>query len=316
MSRVLFSRNFQRFQGGHLKVFHYFQHVRSSPRHEAWIRFTADSRWDASNPWWNERGAVLDGQGEIPPPDVLFLAGADWRWLEPDQRRRPPRPVINLIQGFHGPGREELNAFLAHPAIRLAVSAELGAWLERQGAQGPVIVVPIGLDLERLPAARPPSQRDLDCLVLAVKEPPLGRGIARRLQRAGHEVLLVEEPLSREELLDAMARARVAVHLPVRLEGAYLPALESMALETVVVCPDCIGNRSFCRDGDTCFVPRRSERAIARAASEALSASRSELAPMLAAAHAESRAHGLHTERSRFLAILDDVEELWQRATS
>ena len=51
MKTVLFHRNYQRFQGGHLKVFHYFEHVRSSSSYNARIRFSSNSVWDASNPW-------------------------------------------------------------------------------------------------------------------------------------------------------------------------------------------------------------------------------------------------------------------------
>jgi glycosyltransferase involved in cell wall biosynthesis len=124
-------------------------------------------------------------------------------------------------------------------------------------------------------------------------------------------VLLVDRPVPRDELLDAMARARVTVHLPRALEGAYLPALESMALDTLVVCPDCIGNRSFCRDGDTCLVPVRSEQAIVESALRALTSSEQELAPMLASARRESMARTLAAERARFLEILGRVDELW-----
>ena len=46
-----------------------------------------------------------------------------------------------------------------------------------------------------------------------------------------------------------MARARVTVLVPNPKEGFYLPALEAMALGTIVVCPDCVGNRSFCVAG-------------------------------------------------------------------
>ena len=50
-----------------------------------------------------------------------------------------------------------------------------------------------------------------------------------------------------------MARARVTLYLPNRLEGFYIPALEGMALGTLVVCPDSVGNRSYCRDGENCL---------------------------------------------------------------
>ncbi len=313
MSLVVFHRNFQRFQGGHLKVFHYFEHVRSSPSHDARIRFSADSVWDASNPWAGLRETVID-PGESCAADVLFLGGMDWRSLEPEQRTSSAVPIVNLIQDFrHARPQAPVHEFLAHPAIRICVSPEIEEELaSSRTVEGPIFTVPIGVDLDSLPQGRPLQERDIDCMVLAVKDQQLGRRVAERIERKGHRVLLVERPLPRSELLEAMARSRVAVHLPGSVEGAYLPALESMALGALVVCPDCVGNRSFCRDGETCLVPRRTDRAIARAALDALESSPAELAPMLALAREETLARGLPAERARFLEILDRAEELWR----
>jgi glycosyltransferase involved in cell wall biosynthesis len=50
--------------------------------------------------------------------------------------------------------------------------------------------------------------------------------------------------------LNWINQAKITVFLPYRdIEGFYMPALEGMALGTLVVCPDCIGNRSFCLPG-------------------------------------------------------------------
>lgn len=108
-----------------------------------------------------------------------------------------------------------------------------------------------------------------------------------------------------------MARTRVAVHLPLTVEGSPLPPLESMALGAAVVCTDCVGNRSYCRDGDTCMVPKRNVRAIVGAARTLLSASEQELAPMLTRAHELSTSRTLTAERARFLEILNQVQDLW-----
>lgn len=312
MRTVVFHRNYQRFQGGHLKVFHYFEHVRSSPSYDARIRLSADSLRDESNPW-SAMPEALIGPHDPTRADVLFLAGMDWRSLEPEQRTASRLPIVNLIQGVrHARRGSTLHEFFAHPAIRICVSAEIQDALESLGSvEGPIFTIPIGVDLEQLPAARPAEERDIDCLVLAVKDPPTGRPIAERLGAKGHRVLLVDRPLPRDELLQAIARSRVTVHLPLPVEGAYLPALESMALGAVVVCPDCVGNRSFCRDGETCLVPERNEDAIVESALAALAASADELRPMLAAADRESRSRGLAQERRRFLEILDRVDDLW-----
>jgi glycosyltransferase involved in cell wall biosynthesis len=312
LSTVVFHRNFQRFQGGHLKVFHYFQHVRSSPSHNARIHFSADSVWDETNPWLDLRETVIDAQ-DSGRADVLFLAGMDWRTLAPAQRGASQVPLVNLIQDFR-PTRAaaQLHEFIVHPAIRICISAEIQQALESTGAvRGPLFTVPVGIDLERLPAPRLAHERDLDCAVLAVKDPDLGGAIAESLAKGGNRVLLVDRPMPREQLLATMARARVAVLLPASVEGAYMPALECMALGALVVCPDCVGNRSFCRDGETCLVPKRSRRAIVKAARAVLAASAQELEPMLAAAREVSVAHGLNCERTKFLEILDRVDELW-----
>jgi hypothetical protein len=310
---VVFHRDFQRFQGGHLKVFHYFEHVRSSPSHDARIHFSPDSVWDETNPWLRLRETVI-GPHASERADILFLAGTDWRTLEPARRAAPEVPIVNLIQDFR-PTRPaaQLHEFIAHPAIRICISAEIQDALEgTRSVRGPIFTVPVGVDLERLPTPRPAPERDIDCVVLAVKDPKLGGVIAERIGGAGNRVLLIDSPMPRGELLDAMARARVAVLLPASVEGAYMPALECMALGALVVCPDCVGNRSFCRDGETCLVPKRSRRAIVKSALGALAASPRELEPMLAAARVESSEHALARERSRFLEILDRVDELWQ----
>jgi len=258
-------------------------------------------------------GTMMLAHGETVSSDILFVAGADWRSLSAAQCAGEEQPVFNLIQGFRAVrAGSPLHGFLANPAIRICVSPELAQAAEENGVSGPLFTIPVGLDRENLPPPLPPEERDIDCLVLAVKAPVLGGKIARRIERRRHRVLLVKEPMPRPQLLDAMARARVAVHLPGPIEGAYLPALESMALGAAVVCPDCVGNRSFCRDGETCFVPRRRERAIANAARSALAAREDELAPLLARAQAQSARHDLANERARFLELLERTEALWE----
>jgi hypothetical protein len=83
-----------------------------------------------------------------------------------------------------------------------------------------------------------------------------------------------------------------------------------MALGTIVVCPDCIANRSYCIDRVNSFRPAHSVDSIVADAREAL-ARRGELEGMVESAAATARRHDLKGERSAFLEILDRVEELW-----
>jgi hypothetical protein len=313
---VLFHRDFRKFQGGHMKVFHYFQHIRSSPDYEARVRFSRESTWDETNPWWSMPDAVIAPDDALPPADLLFAAGLDWEALERDGQLAddgPGTPVVNLMQDFRALYPvSPLQKYLGRHAIRICVSEQLQETVENSGlVNGPVLTVPVGLDHDSLPTPRALDERDIDAVVVAIKDPTLGGSVTERLRKGGANVMLIEQTTPRHELLDAIGRARVAVHIPALIEGAYLPALESMALETVVVCPDVIGNRSFCRDGDTCFVPRRDARAIARATRSALRAEPHELEPMLTAGREEARSRSLSAERERLLEVLSRTDELW-----
>jgi glycosyltransferase involved in cell wall biosynthesis len=137
--------------------------------------------------------------------------------------------------------------------------------------------------------------------------------VAARLRRKGRTVELIDKRIPRWELVQQMARARVTVLVPNPKEGFYLPALEAMAVGTVVVCPDCIGNRSFCLPGENCFRPGYDEDEMVAAAETALGQEPG-LEELRARARATARQHDISGERRAFLEILDRVEELWASA--
>jgi glycosyltransferase involved in cell wall biosynthesis len=291
--------------------------VRSSGRHTALVRFTADSTWDATNPWNDARDHVLGDEQEV-DFDVLFLSGIDWRGMIPiEERDEYRRPIINLVQHvWHACPNDPLNRhrFLPHKAIRICVSPQITKAITRTGrVRGPVFTIPDGLDLSAVAEMAGAPDRDIDVLVAANKRPELGRAVAARLDGEGRMVRLVDERIPRSELVALMGRARVSVLVPNPKEGFYLPALEGMAVGTVVVCPDCIGNRSFCLPGENCFRPEYDEDRIVEAAEAALH-QEPELDALRASALETARAHDIADERAAFLEILDRVDELWAAA--
>jgi hypothetical protein len=312
MQRVLFHRDFRRFTGGHLKVWHYFNHVRSSPVHTAHVSFTRESVWDAGNPWAEARDSVVE-QPERFDPDVVFLAGLDWIRVGPRARRRPRRPVINLVQHVrHAEPDDPRYGFLRHRAVRICVSHEVAEAIEGTGrVNGPVLTIPNGLDLDRLPAPAPPAARDIDLLVVATKQRERGAGLLPRLERTGRRAHLLGDPVPRPEFLAWVNRARVTLFLPGRTEGFYLPALEGMALGTVVVCPDCVGNRSFCLPGVNALRPAYTDADIVDQAEAALALPGDAAYALVAAGSLTAREHDLGIERARFLEVLNDLPTLW-----
>ena len=309
---MVFHRDFREFSGGHLKVWNYFGHVAASPDHEPWIRFSPGSRWDGPNPWRAVPDRVLGPDAGV-EADVLFLAGLDWLRLAPRARRRPPCPVVNLIQHVrHAAPDDPRFAFLRHPAVRICVSDEVAEAIVSTGrVNGPVFTIPNAVDVPA--AAAPGTTRDLDVLVVASKGPETGALVAGAVGRRGRSVRLVDRWVPRDELLDGLRRARVTVFVPHRTEGFYLPALEGMALGTVVVCPDCVGNRSFCLPDLNCLRPAFDAEALAAAAETALAWPADRVRSVVENAAATASRHDLATERSAFLEILRDVDRLHPR---
>jgi len=294
-------------------VWDYFNHTCFSTTYRPQILFSKESIWDRSNPWMGLRDQAL-GSWPAVRPDALFLAGLDWNVLDVEERQHPPVPIVNLIQHVrHAQPGDPRYQFLRHKAIRICVSEEVKTALaETHQVVGPLFVIPNGIDARLLPEPLDQSHKRYDVLVAAVKQPALGRQVAQRLTKWGRRVHLLTSQLLRSEFLHQVNRARATVFLPDPTEGFYLPALEGMALGTVVICPDCIGNRSFCLPGDTCFRPAYDKERIVEAAEKALRLSESERSHMLENGFAMAKKYDLIAERTAYLRILEDLHQLWQ----
>ncbi len=321
LKRVLFHRAYHGFTGGHLKFWDYYNHVRGSGDHQAAIAFSDDSLWDSSNPWVAERATVLPNW-RAEDADILFLAGTDWLVMDEGQRQHPPRPVINFIQGVrHARPGDVRHAFLAHPAIRICASDEIASALRALGTvRGPIHTIVYGLDWRSFPEPLPDQGRRLDLAIVGSKQPAMGQRVYEHFERqrsqgtvpANTAIELVNTTVARPAFLDVLRQARVTAFLPSWEEGFFLPALEAMALGSVVVCPDCIGNRSFCLPDENCLRPAYTEAALITATEQALQLSAERRAQIHAAARSMAARHSIDVERQRFLTILRGAEETWR----
>jgi glycosyltransferase involved in cell wall biosynthesis len=119
--------------------------------------------------------------------------------------------------------------------------------------------------------------------------------------------------LPRSEYLQRLCQSTAVVALPRPTEGFYLPALEAMACGAIVICPDCVGNRDFCKDGINCFRPGYDADEILAAIYRAMALSPDEAALMRENGYATVREHSLERERANFLDILHRVDEIWAK---
>lgn len=305
MSRVLqFHRYFHCYSGGHGKVRDYFEHARAHPDWRPRVHFSAGLD-HPENPW-QDTPELIDRDWQPERAWAMFLAGVDWQRYPADL---PALPVINLIQGVrHGDPNEDVYPFLARRAIRICVSAPVAQAIQATGrVNGPVFVIEAGL---RMPSdLRVPAQRQ-GVFIAALKQPELGRALAAQLAAQGHAIDLCDTFVSRDRYLQRLAASEIAVLLPGRIEGFYLPALEAMALGCATVVPDCVGNRAYLDPERNALVPGW------------------ELADLVAAVHRlgdpdlrrSLREPGIETagrfrldsERQRFHQILDDLDALWR----
>jgi glycosyltransferase involved in cell wall biosynthesis len=307
---VLFHRKYRRFTGGHLKVWHYFNHVLAAPGFDACIHFDVNSSWDRSNPWLQTPDRVvksLDGMN----PDALFVAGRDWQRLDQLGMLGGGTPILNLIQHVrHGADWSIQSNYLDRKAIRLCVSQEVADAVEEAGSRGPIVVIPNGVDA---PIITPgdSSARPVDLLIAGLKQPAMATRAATQLARTGRSIEVLTDRLLRDDFLDAMRRARVTLFLPNETEGFYLPALEGMALGTIVVCPDCVGNRSFCLPQINAFRPAFRFDDLVQETETALTMKEPAAEALRRGAMETVSNYSLDAERRRFHEVLADLDALW-----
>ncbi|MBS7457830.1 hypothetical protein [Coralloluteibacterium stylophorae] len=306
--RLWFHRDFGGYTGGHGKVSDYFRHALALGW-DARVHFAAGSLTGPENPW-HDVPERIEPVFAPQPGDVLFLAGLDWRAVPPDAL--DACEVVNLIQHVrHAEPADPRFAFLSRRATRICVSEPVFAALVGIGrTQGPLFTIPAAVDLAEVAAFanrhRPPTE-GRRIFVDALKQPDLGREIARALARQGWRVDLVERRARRDAYLVRMAAADRAILLPHAAEGFYLPGLEALAMRRPLVLPAFAGAGAYARHEETCLMPAMESEAIvvalARLDDEALR-------ERLVARGAEVAAgFDLPEERAAFAAVLEQVRE-------
>ncbi len=316
---LLFYIKFRKMQGGHLKAWHYFRHTLQSDDWTPRVYFDPASTLDKDCFWWAERRRFASSY-EPEKADAVFVtySGA-WDVLARSHREHGRScPALALVQGLrHADPQHYLHTFLRQPAVRICVSAEVATAVRASGiTRGPVFTNPAATDLPTL--GYPPQgetkngPRERKVVIAGLKNPALAMQLEAALRREGVDVFSIIKPLPREKFLYALASAETAVFLPLPREGFYLPALEAMALGTLVICPDVGGNRGFCTPDENCFRPEYSAEAILAAWRRSEGIGNRARERTLEAAFKTAREHSLEEECRRYLAILGQLETLWR----
>ena len=319
---VWFYRDYRRLSGGHVKHAHYFDHVQRAQGFAPKLTLAggtlSESLERERQELWPVPTAALAARWAPAPCDLLFLAGTDWRYLEEAGLDHLTNPRVNLIQHVrHAHVGSELYGYLRLRAIRVCVSAEVADAIVATGrTNGPVLTIANGTDavsdvVKQPNGGRPEQNGQPTILLVGYKRPALAAALSERLNEAGAAHQALTDFLPRPAFLDLLAHSDVAICLPHDQEGFYLPALEAMAFGCVTITLDCIGNRSFCRHGRNCLVAADDVDALEQATHAALHMRDDERQRLLTEARQTVAAHSLKAERSRFQAVLRDIDRLW-----
>lgn len=260
MKRMMFFRDYHGLSGGHLIVFNYFMDTLRTGHFVPSVYFTPQSLPLSQTPWAS-CAAQVDVEWHPDQADALFLGGLDWNAVPIELKC----PVVNLIQHVRHTDPDDPRAkFLERRAIRIAVSEEVADALRRsRRCNGPIVTILNTVNPAELPPPKPMNERKHDVVISGLKNPEFAIQLGRHLTSAGLKAIALTEQIDRMHYLETIADGRISLLLPCHREGFYLPAIESMVLGCLVVCPDCIGNRSFCIHGTTAIVPPYTLLAIA-----------------------------------------------------
>ncbi|MGH1434232.1 MAG: hypothetical protein ACRBG0_07205 [Lewinella sp.] len=324
--RVLFHRSWTKYNGGtsggQLKVRDAYEHLLSSEKYAPALYYGEETVWfdNPGNFWLRYRNEGI-ADWRIDEKDILFFAGKDWKVLDEHTAKHPPVPIVNIAQPRHTRPEDPRYNYLQYPAIRIAKSSVGKQILEDFGVNGPVFLIPDAIDFKLLPDPNP--QPEYDLLIVGLKNPPLAEQLYKRLQSRNRwrrnkwkiKVQLPPKLPTRQDFLKLVNSAKAVVFLPLDAErgaeGFYLPALEAMVMEKLVVCPYAVGNIDFCLPDKTCLQPAYEPDALFQAALTALKLNEEARQGFIQAGKEISKRHDLPQEREAILGLLDRVDEIW-----
>jgi hypothetical protein len=301
-NRILFLRDYKAFHGGHLKYYNYLQHTQMHSQFDVSLYLTSDSILDDEIDWRNSVH-VVDSL-TLTDFDSIFVAGNDWRFI-PDNTN-PKIKIINLIQGTrHADSSNILYSYLNRHAVRVCVSSAVSAAIiATKKVAGPVITIPAALDVVNTSSTG--LEYKTQVFIDGIKNQELATKLKDGLRHIGIESHVILSRISRIDYQSYLRNTNVAVFLPYMSEGFYLPALEAMSFGTISVCPDCGGNREYCKDTFNCFNPSYDYDSIFSAVIAAAKLSNDARIALSNAASQTAAAFDLSAERDLFHSLVLD----------
>lgn len=319
MKKVLFYQHFGKkgvVRGAHHKTFDFFHHIKSFTDFEPHIFFDDDSEWDACIPWFHLYKTMPTLNDLNFEPDILFLnSGKDWIKYSQNRKIEPEVPIVSPVNNFRAtkPGHPSFD-FLGRKAIRLCPSPELyKAVNNHPNTVGETIYMPNGVGVSE-EASTQKNNKIIDVLIVGNKNTDLANQLFNEIQNLNLniEVEVINSWISKDEFQIKLAQSKISVHLPKQVEEHYIPGIEAMMLNSFVIIPDCIGNRSYSLDQETCVISPYDLHGFKTALNQVLSLSDDEFNRIVQHAEESTHQYSMAIERVSLYKALKLAVRLWK----
>ena len=154
------------------------------------------------------------------------------------------------------------------------------------------------------------ENKTIDILIVGNKNPDLAHQIFLKIKKDNIHVDIIDGWISKKDFQNKLAKSHISVHLPKIVEEHYIPGVEAMMLESLVIIPDCVGNRSYSKHMKTCFITEYSLDGMLIAIEYMLKLNDEEKQNILLNAIKSSEVFLLNKEKSALYKILNFVEKI------
>lgn len=311
--------------GGVVKIFDYVRHaldlgIETVIACPAGVdRDSALWRIDAFRPLLDHPGVRLLVDGRIAPAgeDLVFFSWPDhWDLIAPRLPDGfPLGRVVHIIQNTRHANPHFLGGravrTLARPMTRIVINDQvlqaITPFLNREGATR---VIPLGHRADFFRHRREPGFPSPITVGYTTWKSDLGDRVAAHLADDDRMAFrAIRGPVGWDELRELYVASDVFLCTPSRQEGFYLPGLEAMAADSLVVTPDVEGNLAYCSFGGNCVeVPFEDEAAYAACLRDLLQWAPEHVAKLRATGRETAAAHAIEREATDFADLLSEID--------
>lgn len=317
MKKVLFYQHFGRkgvVRGAHHKTFDFFHHIKTFPDFEPYIFFDDDSVWDADIPWFHLYKTMPTLKDLDFEPDILFLnSGKDWIRYNQKRTINPEIPIISPVNNFRAtkPGHKSFD-FLGRKAIRLCPSPEIyDAVKNHPNTVGETIYMPNGVGISD-EALTLKNNKTIDVLIVGNKNPDMANQFLSEIKNLNLNIEVINGWISKKEFQMKLAQSKISIHLPKQVEEHYIPGIEAMMLNSFVIIPDCIGNRSYSQDRGTCIITPYDLVGFKTALNHVLTISDNEFKGIVQFAKESTHQYSMEIENESLYKALKLSDKMWK----